>query len=187
MRPIERILVVEDDLALQRALLRVTSSMEAATAVAATLADGLAKLRAGVDLVLLDVRLPDGSGVAIAEAAAHLRPAPLVVAISGEAEPGEAFRLAQAGVLAYVEKPFSLRELRSAIHAARTSAPRIEPLVSAAVGQSEMKQVQDAVRQTMVEQAMAITNGNRSDAARLLRISRQAVQNLLRRSRWSKK
>jgi transcriptional regulator with PAS, ATPase and Fis domain len=39
------------------------------------------------------------------------------------------------------------------------------------------------VREVMVEQALAIADGNRTVAARLLRVSRQAIQRFIREGR----
>jgi DNA-binding NtrC family response regulator len=145
-----------------------------------TCKDALAILPDGFDLVLLDVRLPDGSGVSVAESAAAMTPSPLIVVLSGEASAQEAFALAQLGVVQFLSKPFSLDELTAAIDLVHTARVQLAPLVRAAVGQADLRDVQDDVRRAMVEQALALSNGNRSDAAKLLRITRQAIQKFLR-------
>lgn len=148
-----------------------------------TLASGAALLPTGFDLVLLDVRLPDGSGVNLAAIAAQMLPAPLVVALSGEATAQEAFALAQLGVVQFVSKPFSLDELLHAIEQVAVSDLRLEPIVKTCVGRHDLREVQDGVRNTMVHEALAISGGNKTDAAKLLRVTRQAVQKFIRLGR----
>ena len=102
-----------------------------------------------------------------------------MIAISGEASPEESFRLAQAGVRAYLAKPMGVDELTTKIEAALRGAPELEPLVVAAVGHKPLRGVQGDVRRAMVDQALARAEGNRSEAARLLSVSRQAVQQMV--------
>jgi len=130
--------------------------------------------------VVIDVRLPDESAFAVVEIASQLSPAPIVVAMSGKASPDEAFRLGQRGVRRYLPKPFSMAEFRSAVEGARSEAPDIEPIISAWVGRIPMRELQREVRRVMVKEALALTEGSRSGAARLLHVTRQAVQQILR-------
>lgn len=68
-----------------------------------------------VDLLLVDVRLPDGSGATIAREVALRVPRPVVVAMSAVATPREAFDLSQAGVRAFLPKPFSPEQLSATL------------------------------------------------------------------------
>ena len=147
---------------------------------ASSCATALTALEDGCDLLLLDVRLPDGSGVRIAEAAVSRRPTPLLVVLSGEATPHEAFQLAQLGAVQFVAKPFSLDELLAAIELVQVARVELAPIVRSCVGKADLRDVQDNVRRAMVEQALALANGNRSVAARLLRVTRQAIQKFIR-------
>jgi DNA-binding NtrC family response regulator len=132
------------------------------------------------DLMIVDVRLPDGDAFSLVELAARAKPSPVVVAVSGEASPEEAFRLGQLGVRAYVAKPFSVESLSAEVEAALRAAPKLEPWVAACVGQTSMRDLQSEVRRVMIDQAIALAEGNRSGAARLLHVSRQAVQQVMR-------
>lgn len=76
------------------------------------------------DLVLLDVGLPDGSGVEIAR---HLRdtlPAVGIVILSGRMSPTDRMRGLEAGVDAYLGKPVAMQELVATL---RNVAQRIRP------------------------------------------------------------
>jgi len=102
-----RALVVDDDDALRRSLVRFLREMRTEVSEARTLEEALRLLARVPDLVMTDVRLPDGSGCAVAEMASRLTPQPLVVAMSGLASASEAFTLAQWGVRVYLTKPFA--------------------------------------------------------------------------------
>ena len=173
-------LIVEDDVSLRRAITRALRTTGRVIEEASSCETGLALLVNEPDLVLLDVRLPDGSGVRIAQAAAALRRAPLLVVLSGEATPQEAFTLAQLGAIQFLAKPFSLDELLAAIELVHTARVQLAPMVRACVGAADLRDVQDDVRRVMVEQALALAKGNRTTAAKLLRVSRQAIQKFIR-------
>ena len=67
---------------------------------------------APIDLVLLDIGLPDASGIMLASALSGLRPAPDIIAITSERDL-EMVRAAVAhGALAYLLKPFTFAAFR---------------------------------------------------------------------------
>ena len=68
-----------------------------------------------------------------------------------------------------------------AIDAALHDAPNIDPQILASVGNISMPTLQSRVRNLMTREALARVNGNRSAAARLLGVTRQAVQQFARR------
>ena len=110
-----RILLVEDDREL-RATLREALSVEGYTVLpAASLADAHAlALQAdrdgGVDLVLLDLGLPDGDGETLLASVRARRAVPLIVISARQAE-GQKVRLLDAGADDYLVKPFGIGEL----------------------------------------------------------------------------
>ena len=110
-----RILLVEDDHDL-RAALREALSVEGYTVLpAASLADARALAQhaesdGGVDLVLLDLGLPDGDGKTFLQTLRRARATPLIVISARQAEV-EKIDLLDAGADDYLVKPFSLREL----------------------------------------------------------------------------
>jgi two-component system response regulator RegA len=173
-------IVVEDDDLLCRALAPALGDWGARVTVAATFAGGRAALAGGPQLMIFDVGLPDGSGVDLAELAATSRPAPLMVAISGRASAAEAFRLGQLGVRGYLPKPLSFADFTCTLEGLLAQAPDLSPLLVAAVGQEPFQDVLEQVRRTMTEQALALSGGNRTTAARLLGVTRQAVQYIVR-------
>jgi CheY-like chemotaxis protein len=120
-----RVLLVEDDelnQALVRAILARSASpvlRGAQLATAGSLAQARAALAAGaIDIVLLDMRLPDGSGLDLAaELQRHSdRVPPAVIALSGAAAEQREAALA-AGCVAVLGKPYSSAELASLLEA----------------------------------------------------------------------
>ncbi len=175
-RVLRRVLIVEDDETVSRALRLVFVSMGCATTCVRSIAEGLQRLDMRPDLLVLDVRLPDGNGVEMARTAWRTLPAPVVIAMSGGASPEETFALAQAGVRAFLSKPISVDDLRATVERVMRDPPAVEPVVLAQVGHLPVKLVQDSVRKAMVEQALALSGGHHGRAAELLKVSRQAVQ-----------
>lgn len=177
------VLLVEDEPGMRLALRRLLASRAERVAEATNVTEALAALEAEkFDLVVLDVRLGDESGVEVARAIAQRVPAPAVVAVSGDASPEEAFDLAQCGVRAYVPKGELPDRLDELVAIAR-EAPPIEGITKAQVGSRTVRDVQEVVRDVMLDQALAATGGNQSEAAKLLGVSRQAVQQMVARRR----
>ena len=140
----------------------------------------LALLDPPPDLLICDVCLPDGSALNILEATLELSPEPLKIAMSGNASAEETFRLAQLGVGVYLPKPFALAEVSAAIQRVQHETPAMDTLLRASVGKVPMRELQQRVRSVMVGQALALSSGSRSGAARLLDVSRQAIQQISR-------
>ena len=116
-----RVLLVEDDelnQALVRAILARSASpvlRGAQLATAGSLAQARVALAAdAIDIVLLDMRLPDGSGLELAAELQHPsdRVPPAVIALSGAAAEQREAALA-AGCAAVLGKPYSSAELAS--------------------------------------------------------------------------
>jgi CheY-like chemotaxis protein len=116
-----RVLVVEDEPA-NRALLRATVSRAPALAAVelievATLGEAREVLARGpVDLILLDVRLPDGSGIDLAEELVAAGPTrPPIVILSASVLPAERDQAIRTGAEAFLGKPYRPGELMSLI------------------------------------------------------------------------
>jgi len=178
---LKRVLIVEDDDALRTALVRLFVRSGVDTLHARTAQRACELLREErTELIIADVRLQDSTVFELLDVARELSPAPAVIAISGKASPDEAFRLAQKGVRGYLAKPFTLSALREEVESAFSEGPDLEPLIAATVGRVPLRRVQSDVRRVMVKEALARADGNRSAAARLLQVTRQAIQQSLR-------
>lgn len=181
MRDVKRILIVDDEQDIATSIADSLSSWDHVEVfTAGNVAEAVAILHKGVDVVLTDVRLGHEDGLSVARAAAMCRPAPVVIAMSGVASVEEGVRLGHAGVMACMEKPVRLETFQAVIRQALESPPSFLPLVHAQVGKVPLAKALGDVRGAMLGQALGLVSGNRSGAARLLGITRQAVQQMLR-------
>ena len=131
------------------------------------------------DLLVLDVLLPDGSGLDLLREVARHAPFKAVVAISGAVQPAQSFELAQLGVECFVPTPIDLAVLEHAVEQAVTRPVDLRPALRKLVGRRAISDVEAEVRSVMVEEAVAQAGSVRG-AARLLSISRQLLQHILR-------
>jgi two-component system response regulator RegA len=181
-RPVERALIVEDSRSLARTLEQALASRFGEVRTARSVADAARELATWhPDLVVLDFVLPDGDANAVLDLAAMKEPAPVVVAISGEADAQQTFGLAQRGVRAFLPKPLRLEELEAAIDVAVSTAPDLEPHLRQSVGHRPLHAVEAQARDVMIDEALARAVGSRRGAAKILATSRQLLQYLLRR------
>ena len=181
-RRLRTALVVEDDADLRTAIAAFLRSKLVRVAAAASAADAIAQLRGRPDVIVLDVLLSDGDAFKVLEHARRLAPAPIRIAMSGNATPEETFRLAQFGVRRYLQKPVSLDEIWEAICSASEEPPDLKPIVQETVGRIPLRDITSRVREEAIRQALAIARGNRTGAARILSVTRQAVQQMLRQA-----
>jgi two-component system, response regulator RegA len=177
MPPLKCALIIEDNDALRRAMAATVRQLGTDVLEASTSAEAFARLaEREPDLVVADVCLPDGSALALLDATRQLVPEPFKIGISGQASAEQAFELAQLGVRAYLAKPFLLKDLLDAIDRVRTDPPPLDPVARAAVGRFSLREVASRVRRAMILEALARCHGSRSGAARLLNVTRQAIQ-----------
>ncbi len=126
-----RVLVVDDDATLLRAL---TINLRARRYEVEQAASGRAALRAaaaGVDVVVLDLGLPDIDGVDVVAGIRGWSQVPIIVLSARDAQSAKVAAL-DAGADDYVTKPFGMDELLARIRAAlrrATPEPQAEPLV----------------------------------------------------------
>jgi two-component system, NtrC family, response regulator AtoC len=122
-QPSARILVVEDEALFARAVKKHLERCGHDCAIAPTLDDARAALReAAPDLVLLDLRLPDGSGLEfLAEMFAGKAERVPVIVLTAYGEVGDAVQAMKTGAIDYLRKPLDLDELQIAVdHALQT-------------------------------------------------------------------
>src|ERR671922_1763014 len=115
----ERILVVEDDPAVQRALNRLFTAEGFGVDVRFNGAEVVESFRSAPPAaVILDLRLPGMSGRDICRELKRLAPNLPVIVLSAKAEVADKVLLLELGADDYVTKPFSPRELLARVRAA---------------------------------------------------------------------
>jgi len=131
------------------------------------------------DLVVIDLDL-DPREVLHLLTAEPLPRVPAYVVISGTADPAQTFRLAQLGVRAFVAKPLAEEAVHEAIRTAIEDPPDFLPHLRAVVGFLPIHDIERLARKTMMQQALARAGGSKTGAAKLLHVSRQLLQHMMR-------
>ena len=104
----EKILIVEDELVVRNLLQSIFQRHKLPVTCANNLAEAAAVLqREQFDLMMLDIRLPDGDGQKFLEQVAAMPERPLVVMVTGYGTIESAVGCMRAGAFDYVLKPFS--------------------------------------------------------------------------------
>ncbi len=145
------------------------------------------RLLAGVrfDAVLADLKLPGASGLEILRQVRQLRPPSVVILMTAFGTVPLAVDAMRSGAFDFITKPFRVEELEArlraglaelaaqgmAVGARRPDPESIQPL-ALSMAHHEREEL---------DRALAATHGRRAEAARRLRISRNALWKKLRR------
>ncbi len=117
--PMGRILVVEDDPSVQKALKRLFESQGYTVEVQANGQSALESFQAAPPaVVILDLRLPKLSGSDVCKEIKALAPTLPIVVLSATSDVSDKVLLLELGAHDYVTKPFSPRELLARVRAA---------------------------------------------------------------------
>lgn len=115
----DRILVVDDEASVRYSLTKTLASETVMVESCETARAGIERVRAGgVDLVLLDVRLPDMSGIEALSALREIDPRLTVVVITAHGTTDTAIEATKRGAFDYLLKPFDLPTLRTVVERA---------------------------------------------------------------------
>lgn len=119
-----RILWVDDDPSVTGYLSAYLSRHGYTVEVSATVADAVRRVQGeSWDLLVLDLRLPDGSGLDCLRPLAGHPARPPVLVVTGTGSTSAALEAGRLGVVAYAEKPLHGRALLAAVRAALDGAP----------------------------------------------------------------
>ena len=107
-----KILIIDDDQVLANMLLEHIMGEGHNVLARHRLADGMKELQdSSVDVVLLDVQLPDGNGLDYIQRIAATPSRPEIIIITGQGEADGAEKAVLSGAWSYIEKPYIIREL----------------------------------------------------------------------------
>lgn len=110
------ILIVDDEKTIRWSLAEAITAGGYDTVEAETAADGIAKFRdASPDLVLLDMKLPDGSGLDVLKMVKAEDPTVPVIMMTAYAEVETAVETMKNGAFDFIAKPYSVDKLRVTI------------------------------------------------------------------------
>ena len=111
--PSPSILVVDDEQLIRWSLTSRLTEEGYRVSEAATAADALKRVRDGIDLVLLDYRLPDMDGLAVLKQIKENQPDTLVIMLTADSTVGTAVEAMRSGVYhyRYANKPFNIDEI----------------------------------------------------------------------------
>jgi two-component system, NtrC family, response regulator AtoC len=125
--PAATILVVDDESLLRWSLRERLSSEGYRILEAGTAAEALSQASEGVDLILLDFKLPDGDGLTILRQVKVQTPETLVILMTAFSTVENAVEAMKLGAYHYVNKPFNLDEVALLVEKAlETSSLRRE-------------------------------------------------------------
>lgn len=107
-----RVLIIDDDQSMCHALSRAVQRIGCEAICEKTLASGLERaLRQTLDIVFLDVRLPDGDGLSILPQLMAQELPPAVIIITGKGDPDGAELAIGNGAWDYIEKTHSIQQI----------------------------------------------------------------------------
>jgi len=122
---VANILIIDDDKGTGSAISFVVKEIGHEASCVCTLLEGLKKVMCeAVDLVFLDVRLPDGNGLDVLPKILEASDPPEVIIITGMMDPNGAELAINSGAWDYIQKPFSAHEMM--LHIARALQYRDE-------------------------------------------------------------
>lgn len=109
--PSPTVLVVDDEQLIRWSLINRLNDEGYKTVEAGTAAEALEQAREGVDLILLDYRLPDADGLSVLKQVKENTPDTLVIMLTAHASVGLAVEAMKHGAYHYLNKPFNLDEV----------------------------------------------------------------------------
>lgn len=110
-----RALILDDEKSIAGLCARVLLALGASSNAVGTVAEAAARIRAErYDLMICDMRLPDGAGLDVEPLYRSLNPDGRVLVITGSLAPGHP-ALAEGSGIRVLSKPFELAELRAVV------------------------------------------------------------------------
>jgi DNA-binding NtrC family response regulator len=171
----ERILLIDDDPGVSEVIGMLLEREGYAVARAATVKQGIALVEAGeLDLVVTDLKLPDGTGLDVIAAIRRSRPRLPIIMITSYSSIESAIAALRGGAVDYVIKPFDNDDFLRAVSRALKER-RLAPLS----GGARPLAIEEYIRE-VVERFQ--DSHSEIELARMLGIGRKALW--MRRRQW---
>ena len=179
---LSRVLLVEDDEALGKSIVDLLSTRAEQVRSCTSIRDAREIIHNWKPtLLIFDFMLPDGNTIDLLQELSQYSPIASTIAISAFANPEQSFQFGNLGVRAYLQKPFGLKEFNKAVDLAISTAPNTTQNIRGSVGHISLKDMEKQVRTIMVDEAMNLSNKNLHIASKILLVSRQFLQHVLRK------
>ncbi|MFC1887111.1 sigma-54-dependent transcriptional regulator, partial [Thermodesulfobacteriota bacterium] len=108
----EKVLIIDDDQMMCKAMASVIQGMECHVSYCCTLKEGFKIATSDeFDVVILDVMMPDGSGLDLLPQIKEMRSSPEVIIITAYGDPDGAELAIKCGAWDYIEKKASIKEI----------------------------------------------------------------------------
>jgi len=164
-----RILIIDDDPEIRETMSSLARRMGLACVTAGTMREGVEKAaHEGVDLVFLDIDLPDGNGIDALPKIKAIPEAPEVVILTGKGGPDGADVAIAGGAWDYLLKPSPVKQTMLTIQRAmeyRKQKTREQPVVALnttgmVAGGNSMRPVFDAMAQSARSESNVLITGH---------------------------
>ncbi len=175
--PPRSLLIVEDDDRLRARLARALAERGFETREAGDVQGAVAAARAdSPEYVLVDLRLPGGSGLDVVREVKAIDPSTTVVVLTGYGSIATAVEAVRLGAAEYLTKPADVDQIVAAL-------TRTAPAAALRAADPGPEQVPSLARVEWehINRVLADCDGNISKAARLLGIHRRSLQRKLER------
>jgi two-component system response regulator RegA len=173
--PPRSLLIVEDDDRLRSRLARALADRGFETREAGDVSGALAAAREdSPEYVLVDLRLPGGSGLDVVREVKAIDPATTVVVLTGYGSIATAVEAVRLGAAEYLTKPADVDQIVAALTRTPTAGPGVD-------GSPDRVPSLARVEWEHINRVLADCDGNISKAARLLGIHRRSLQRKLER------
>lgn len=132
------------------------------------------------DVVLLDLKLPDLSGIEITNRLLRLMPAPKILLLSSATHPEFPLRLLRAGALGYLTKDTSKEELIEAIKTVAKGEPVLRPETASYLAWNKIKPPSSAIFEALTDKEMevfvqTVRGTSPADIARRMHLSAKTI------------
>jgi two-component system, response regulator RegA len=167
----QTVLIVDDDVPFRERLGRALTDRGYEVATAGTVAAALAAAQSdSPEFALVDLRLPDGSGLDVVRALLDIDASTHIVVLTGYGSIATAIEAVKLGARDYLTKPVDADQVVAAFHGTAHSTEATPEVTTPSLARVEWEHIQ---------RVLADCGGNVSQAARVLGIHRRSLQRKL--------